>query len=327
MRRIGLVVVLALSFTLAPLAARAQPAAKVYRIGWLSDGVRLEHGLQEEVTRGLAELGYTEGKNVLIERRNAEGKFERLPKLARELVALKVDLIVTFGGVPATRAAKAATASIPIVMAEAGDPVGTGLVASLARPGGNVTGLSTMAPDITRKKLQLLREVAPKISRVATLYHRSFEATVLNVREAEAAALALGLTVLPIEMGAFQTMDAAFAAIARAGADALLTFGDPFVSRHQREIVAFAAANRLPAIYSLREFAEGGGLLAYGTSYPAMYRRAASYVDRILKGAKPADLPIEQPTKFELVINLKSAKAFGLTIPQTLLLRADQIIE
>ena len=162
MRRIGLVVVLALSFTLAPLAARAQPAAKVYRIGWLSDGVRLEHGLQEEVTRGLAELGYTEGKNVLIERRNAEGKFERLPKLARELVALKVDLIVTFGGVPATRAAKAATASIPIVMAEAGDPVGTGLVASLARPGGNVTGLSTMAPDITRKKLQLLREVAPK---------------------------------------------------------------------------------------------------------------------------------------------------------------------
>jgi len=217
MRRIGLVVVLALSFTLAPLAARAQPSAKVYRIGWLSDGVRLEHGLQEEVTRGLAELGYTAGKNVLIERRNAEGKFERLPKLARELVALKVDLIVTFGGVPATRAAKAATASIPIVMAEAGDPVGTGLVASLARPGGNVTGLSTMAPDITRKKLQLLREVAPKISRVATLYHRSFEATVLNVREAEAAALALGLTVLPIEMGAFQTMDAAFAAIARAG--------------------------------------------------------------------------------------------------------------
>jgi len=189
----------------APLVTRAQPAAKVYRIGWLSDGVRLEHGLQEEVTRGLAELGYTEGKNVLIERRNAEGKFERLPKLARELVALKVDLIVTFGGVPATRAAKAATASIPIVMAEAGDPVGTGLVASLARPGGNVTGLSTMAPDITRKKLQLLREVAPKISRVATLDHRSFEATVLNVREAEAAALALGLTVLPIEMGAFQT--------------------------------------------------------------------------------------------------------------------------
>ncbi len=265
MRRIGLVVVLALSFTLAPLAARAQPAAKVYRIGWLPDGVRLEHGLQEEVTRGLAELGYTEGKNS-IERRNAEGKFERLPKLARELVALKVDLIVTFGGVPATRAAKAATASIPIVMAEAGDPVGAGLVASLARPGGNVTGRSTMAPDITRKKLQLLREVAPKISRVATLYHRSFEATVLNVREAEAAALALGLTVLPIEMGAFQTMDAAFAAIARAGADALLTFGDPFVSRHQREIVAFAATNRLPAIYSLREFAEGGGLLAYGTS-------------------------------------------------------------
>src|SRR6266852_5549276 len=313
MRRIGLVVVLALSFTLAPLAARAQPAAKVYRIGWLPDGVRLEHGLQEEVTRGLAELGYTEGKNS-IERRNAEGKFERLPKLARELVALKVDLIVTFGGVPATRAAKAATASIPIVMAEAGDPVGAGLVASLARPGGNVTGRSTMAPDITRKKLQLLREVAPKISRVATLYHRSFEATVLNVREAEAAALALGLTVLPIEMGAFQTMDAAFAAIARAGADALLTFGDPFVSRHQREIVAFAAANRLPAIYSLREFAEGGGLLAYGTSYPAMYRRAASYVDKILKGAKPADLPVEQPTKYELVINLKTARSLGLTI-------------
>ena len=308
MRRIGLVVVLALSFTLAPLAARAQPAAKVYRIGWLPDGVRLEHGLQEEVTRGLAELGYTEGKNS-IERRNAEGKFERLPKLARELVALKVDLIVTFGGVPATRAAKAATASIPIVMAEAGDPVGAGLVASLARPGGNVTGRSTMAPDITRKKLQLLREVAPKISRVATLYHRSFEATVLNVREAEAAALALGLTVLPIEMGAFQTMDAAFAAIARAGADALLTFGDPFVSRHQREIVAFAATNRLPAIYSLREFAEGGGLLAYGTSYPAMYRRAASYVDKILKGAKPADLPVEQPTKFELVINRASRES------------------
>jgi len=312
---------------LAALAAEGQQAGKVYRVGWLSDGVRPERGLQEEFIKGLAALGYTEGQNIVTERRNAEGNFERLPKLARELVTLKVDLIVTFGGVPATKAAKAATATIPIVMAEAGDPVGTGLVASLARPGGNVTGLSTMAPDITRKKLQLLREVAPKISRVATLYHRSFEATVLNVREAEAAAPALGLMVLPIEMGAFQAVDAAFGTITRARADALLTFGDPFVSRHQREIVAFAATNRLPAIYSLREFAEGGGLLAYGTNYPAMYRRVASYVDKVLKGARPSDLPVEQPTQFELVINLKTAKALGLTIPQSLLIRADEVIQ
>ena len=212
-------------------------------------------------------------------------------------------------------------------MTDSGDPVRTGLVASLARPGGNVTGLSTMSPDITKKRLQLLKEAAPRISRVAVLYHPSFAATVEGMKEAEVAAPALGLTVLPIDLGPSHALDNALATITRLRADSLLGFGDPFIATHQREVVAVATKTRLPAIYGRRDLVDAGGLMAYGANYADMFRRAAGYVDKILKGAKPADLPVEQPTKFELVINLKTAKALGLSIPPSLLQRADQAIE
>jgi putative ABC transport system substrate-binding protein len=234
---------------------------------------------------------------------------------------------VASGGVPATMAAKRATRSIPIVMTEGADPVRTGLVASLARPGGNVTGVTAMAPDIVKKRLQLLKEAAPKISRVAVLIHPSFPGTLEGMKEARAGAPTLGLTVVPLEMGGPNELEDALATITRLAANALLGFGDPFIEAHRRQVIALAAKSGLPAIYSRRDFVEDGGLIAYGPNYDEMVRRAASYVDKILKGAKPADLPIEQPRKFELAINLKTAKALGLTIPPSLLLRADQVIE
>jgi putative ABC transport system substrate-binding protein len=275
----------------------------------------------------LRELGYVDGRNIVLEYRFAQGNIGSLRDLAAELVQLNADVIVTSGGVPATNAAKQATRSIPIVMAEAGDAVGTGLVVSFARPGENVTGLSTMDPDITSKRLQLLKEVAPRISRVAVLYHSMYPATVLGKKDAQVAGPALGLTALPIELRSPDELDNAFATITRRGADSLLTFGDPFSRTHQRRILDWAAEQRLPAMHFYPDTVHAGGLMAYGPSLPDMYRRAATYVDRILKGAKPADLSVERPTKFEFVINLKTAKALGLTIPQSLLLRADRVIE
>jgi putative ABC transport system substrate-binding protein len=327
LRSLGVVVTLALGLLLVPLAADAQQTAKVPTLGWLSDGTLGGSGpsLEEAFLHGLRDLGYVEGQTIAIERRDAERQFERLPELAAELVRRKVDVIVTMG-VPGTRAAMQATTTIPIVIASAGDPVGTGLVASLARPGGNVTGLSVMDPDLTGKHLQLLKEAAPKIARVAVLYNPTFPGTVLSLREAQAAGPVLGLAILPMEVRAPDAFDDAFATMLRLGADALLTFADGFTRVHQSRIFDFATKNRLPVMYGRREFVQDGGLLAYGPSYPHLFRRAAYYVDRILKGAKPADLPVEQPTKFELVINLKTAQELGLTIPPTLLFQADEVI-
>jgi|SRR5262245_4083000 len=322
-----LLVTLALGILMAPLAIHAQPPAKISRVGWLDDGMRADKAsLHEAFLQGLRDLGYVEGQNLVIERRGAERQLERLPELAAELVRLKVDVIVTTGGVPATSAAKRATSSIPIVMADAGDPVGTGLVANLARPGGNVTGLSVMDPDLTGKRLQLLQEIAPTISHVAVLYHPGFPGTIVGMREAQATAPALGLTILPMEVRAPDELDDTCATMMRLGADALLTFGDPFTSAHQSRILEFAAKNRLPAMHFLRDLVQGGGLMAYGHRSADLYRRAATYVDKILKGAKPADLPVEQPMKFELVINVKTAKELGLTIPPTLLFQADEVL-
>jgi ABC-type uncharacterized transport system substrate-binding protein len=325
---IGCIVTLILSLLTVPPAAEAQPPAKIPRVGWLSDGIRAGASsyLYEAFLHGLRDLGYVEGESLIMERRDAEGQLDRLPELAAQLVGLKVDVIVTWS-VPGTSAAQRATSTIPIVMAEAGDPVRTGLVASLARPGGNVTGLSTMSSDIAGKQLQLLKEAAPKISRVAVLYNPTFSASVLGIREAQAAGPALGLAILPMEVRTSDELEDQFAVMTSVHVDALLTLGDPFVSTHHRRILAFAAKSQWPASYRWREFVEAGGLMSYGPSLRDFFRRAATYVHKILQGAKPADLPVEQPTKFELVINLKTAKALGLTIPPSILFQATEVIQ
>jgi putative tryptophan/tyrosine transport system substrate-binding protein len=311
----------------APLAAEAQQAGKVARIGYLTSGsyTTAPH-LVEAFLQGLRDLGYVEGQNIVIEQRYADGKAERLPGLAAELVNLKVDVIVA-SGTPAPLAAKNATKTIPIVMASAGDPVGTGLVASLARPGGNVTGQSTLTPELGRKRVQLVREVLPGVSRVAVLWNAANPYTVLLVREIEAAARALGVQVQSLEVRGPDDFENVLPAAISSRAGALIVVDDPLTVSRRMQIANFAARNRLPAMYGFKEFADAGGLIAFGANLPAMYRRVATYVDKILKGAKPADLPVEQPTKFDLVINLKAAKALGLTIPPSLLQRADQVIE
>jgi putative ABC transport system substrate-binding protein len=318
---------LAGGIVVAPLAAEAQPAGKVWRIGFLTTPSPTAAAYYLEAFReGLRELGYVEGKTIAIEYRFAEGRPERLPALAAELVHLKVDVIVT-GGPPAPEEAKQATSTIPIVFAVAGDPVGEGLVASLARPGGNITGLASIAAEVVGKQLELLKEVAPKVSRVAVLLNPSHSAHPLMARQAEGAARALGVQLHILQAGSPAEIDAAFAAMRSQGVGGVLVLRGSLFLAQRTQIAALAAKSRLPAVYGTREEAEAGGLMAYGASLPLLYRRAATYVDRILKGAKPADLPIEQPTKFELVINLKTAKALRLTIPQSLLLRADEVIQ
>jgi len=327
---VGCIVTLILSLCAASHVSDAQQWGKGYRVGWLAGRVIADAATPENYEaflQGLRALGYVEGQNLVMVRRDAAGQLDQLPALATELVRLPVDVIVTTGGVPATRAAMQATTTIPIVMAEAGDPVGTGLVASLARPGGNVTGLSMMAPDLVGKRLQFLKEVAPRAARVAVLYHASFAASVVGLREAQAVAPALGLTVLPMEVRTPDEFDAQFAAILRLGADTLLTIGDPFTSAHRQHILDWATTHRLPTACVGRQDAEAGCLLAYSANFAAPYRRAATYVDKILKGAKPGDLPVEQPMQFELVINLKTAQALGLTIPPALLFQADEVIK
>ncbi len=325
---VGIVGILALGLLFAPLTTNAQPSAHIPKVGWLDWGGRADKAhLHAAFLQGLRELGYVEGQNLVLARRDAEGQLDQLPALAVELVRIPVDVIVTASGVPATRAAMQATTTIPIVMAEAGDAVGTGLVASLARPGGNVTGLSLITPDLVGKRLELLKEVAPRVARVAVLSYPSFPASVIILREAQAAAPALGLTILPIEVRTPDEFDDQLATMLRLGADALLTPGGPFTSAHLRRILTFAATHRLPTMCGAGELAEAGCPIAYGTSHAALYRRAATYVDKILKGAKPADLPVEQPMKFELVINLKAAKALGLTIPPMVLFQADEVIK
>jgi putative ABC transport system substrate-binding protein len=307
----------------APLAAEAQSAAKVYRVGVLGS----EDGPSWEAFRQrLRELGYIEGQNIVFEYRWSEGKVERLPPLAAELAGLKVDVIVTSGNA-ATGALKRATATIPIVMAASGDPAGAGLVTSLAHPGGNVTGLTIIASrDITGKQLELLKEVVPKAARVAFLFDPANPGSLLLQKELEAAARALGVGLRFTEVRTRYDFEAAFTAMTKERVGALLVAGGPFEFFHRRRIVELAATSRLPAIYSARLFVDEGGLMSYGVSFSDNFRRAAGYVDKILKGAKPGDLPVEQPTKFELVINLKTAKALGLTIPPSLLLRADEVI-
>jgi len=313
----------------APRAAGTQQPGKVWRIGVLEMGRSPSPGRtapREAFLEQLRELGYVEGVNLVIESRYAEARAERLPDLAAELIRLKVDVIVA-GGTPAPLAAKHATSRIPIVMSSAGDPVRTGLVVSLARPGGNITGLSTFTPELAAKRVQLLKEVMPGVSRVAILWNAANPFTVANMRETEAAARTLGVHAQSLEVRGPADFDDALPAAISGQAGALIVVDDPLTCSQQKRIADFTARNRLPAIYGFKECAGAGGLMSFGASLADLYRRAAIYVDKILKGAKPGDLPVEQPTTFELVINLKTAKALGLTIPPSLLLRADQVIE
>ena len=310
-----------------PLAADAQQATKVSRIGFLASGAAAGTAPRLEAFRqGLRDLGYVEGRNIAIEYRWAEGKVERLPAFAVELLGLKVDVIVAVS-TPDALAARKATRTIPIVFVTAGDPVDSGLVAGIARPGGNVTGLSLLAPEIVARQLQTLKEAVPKASRVAVLSNSANPNTPLLVKETEAAARSLGVRLQLLGVRGDDAFDSAFSAVTKERPDALFVLFDPLLFLHRTRIVEFANKNRLPAMYAHREFAEVGGLMAYGADLRDNYRRAAIYVDKILKGAKPADLPVEQPTKFELVINLKTAKALGLTIPPSLLQRADEVIQ
>jgi putative ABC transport system substrate-binding protein len=276
---------------------------------------------------GLRELGYVEGKNIQVEVRWGEGKLERLPALAAELVQLKVDVIVAASS-PSVVAASQATRTIPIVMPVSSDPVGDGLVASLAHPGGNITGLSMMSPELGEKRIQLLKEMFPKVSHaMVVLWNPDYVGMRARFEQARVAAPAVGLTVRSVEVRDTRELDAAFEAIIREHPEALLLLVDPFTTSQRSRIVAFAAEQRLPAIYETSNFVDVGGLISYGPNISDQYRRAATYVDKILRGAKPADLPIEQPTKFELVINMRAAKALGIKIPESILLRADKVVE
>jgi len=320
MRLIGLAVVI-IAGVLAPVAAETQESAKVYRIGWLAPAP-LPKTL-DAFRDGLRVLGYVEGNTFAIEQRYAMGKPERFEPLVAELVRTNVDIIVTTGN-PATAAAKSTAPSIPVVFV-AGDPVESALVASLAHPGGNMTGLNTLPGELNAKRLELLREAFPKVSRVAVLVEPRHLS--VAIRQVEAAARSLGLQVTRLEVHSADDIERALGTVARRSVGALMPLSSALFHSERQRIVSLTAKHRLPAIYEHRDFADAGGLLSYGPDILSLNRRAATYVDRILKGAKPADLPVEQPTKFELVINLKTAKALGLTIPQTILLRADQIIE
>jgi putative tryptophan/tyrosine transport system substrate-binding protein len=305
----------------APLAAEAQPAGKVYRIGFLRAGEPPRHWI-EEFRQGLRELGYVEGQNLIIEFRI--GTLDQLPQLAEELVRLKVDVIVASAS-SAGIAAKKATTTVPIVFTSLSHPVEIGLVKSLARPGGNITGLTVNVAAHAGKRLELLRELVPTLRHVAVLTHPGHPTDPVQRKEMEEAARALGLQLNPTAVRGPEDFEAAFKAVGRA--DGLVHIDTPLFTTHRARLAELAAKSRLPAIWANRAVVEAGGLMSYGTYIPALFRRAATYVDKILKGARPADLPVEQPTKFELVINLKTAKALRLTIPPSLLLRADQVIE
>ena len=324
-----LVLMLMVGALAVPLASFAQQPAKIARIGFLhsasSEGVGDVH--LRAFRDGLRELGYVEGKNLQLELRWGEGKLERLPALAAELVVAKVDIIVAVTS-PSVAAARQATRTIPIVMPLSSDPVGNGLVASLAHPGGNITGLSQMAPELGEKRIQLLKEMFPKVSHaMAVLWNPAYIGMRARFEQAQVAAPAVGLTVRSLEVRDIRELDAAFQAILREHPEALLLLVDPFTISQRRRIVEFAAEQRLPAIYESGDFVEVGGLISYGPNISDQFRRAAAYVDKILRGAKPADLPIEQPTKFELEINMSAAKALGIKFPDSILLRADKVIE
>ena len=311
----------------APFAAFAQPQDKVWRIGMLETiSTELNAANLNAFRQGLRERGYVEGQNLILEYRSANGRSERFADYAAELVGLKVDLMVT-RGTPASLAAKRATRTIPVVMANAGEPVETGLVTSLAHPGGNVTGLSSLAVHIEAKRLGLLRELVPGIARIAALYNMSSPANPPQWKEIETAARSLGVEPQLLDVRKPEDFEPAFDSATKQRADGLIVGQEGLLQANRNLIAALAAKHRLPAIYRSMEFIEAGGLMAYGPNYPDLYRRAATYVDKIFKGAKPGDLPVEQPTKFELIINLRTAKALGLTIPPSLLLRADEVIQ
>ncbi len=329
MRRRDLLGVLGSAVLAWPPAARGQQVGKVPRIGYLSPGSGSPGPVAyyDEFQRGLRELGYVEGRNIVIEYRFADGKFDRLAALAAELVQLNVDVIVSVV-TQASVAAKNATRTIPIVIVSVGDPVGAGLVASLARPGANVTGTSGMTTEVVGKSLGLFKQTVPKVSPMAVLWNPNnvvYQGQML--RETEVTAQTLGIQLQMFGARGPDEFDRTFAAIASARAASLLVLPDPVFSAHTARIADFADKSRLPAMYGLREHAAAGGLMAYGPNYADLYRRAASYVDKILKGTKPADLPVEQPSKFEFVINLKTAKTLGLTIPPGVLAIADEVIE
>jgi putative ABC transport system substrate-binding protein len=320
-RALGLGIPLVVALLAAPLLAEGQDARKMPRVGLLNYEEFWSPLLQK-----LTELGYVDGRTIQFEYRASGGRPERLPALAQELVQRRVDLIVTYG-TPVTQAAKLATAKIPIVMVGIGDPVKAGLVGSLGHPGGNITGNTILGPDIGAKRLQLLREALPNASRVAFLWNPQNASNVVQFENVQRAARALGLTLLSVQVSDPSKLDNALAAVMKERPDALMMTADPVQQAFVKQIVQFAAAARLPSIFQIRENVIAGGLMSYGPSLPELFRRAAAYVDKILKGTRPADLPVEQPETFELAINVKTAKALGLTIPPSFLVRADHIIE
>jgi putative ABC transport system substrate-binding protein len=325
-RRKSLVALVAGAFA-SPLAAIAQLQKKIYRVGFLGNSTAaLEANLIEPFREGLRGNGYIEGHNIQIEYRWAAGAYQRFPALIAELIAAKVDVIVT-AGTPATLAVKKATTTLPIVMIAVGDPVGTGIVSSLRRPGGNITGLTSISPELDGKRLELLREVIPGISHIAVLWNSVSPLQVVAERRTFAAARALDIKVLSVGAWTEEGIESSFAEIRGARPEALLVLADRLFLHHRKRIMGFAAEHRLPGVYAYRELVEEGGLMSFGPSYADMHRRAAYYVDRILKGAKPGDLPIEQPMTFELVVNLKTAKALGLTMPPEVMVRATQVIQ
>ena len=308
----------------APFGANSQPREKIYRIGYILTAVT-EHATRA-FEQGLRELGYVEGRNIVFERRYAGGKQELLPQLAAELVRLNVDIIVT-GANPVVAAVKQATATIPVVMTNSRDPVGSGFIASLARPGGNITGLAgDPTPEILGKNVAFLKEAVPKTSRVALLRNPLAPAAEIYTEVIERAGQKLGLRMRILEIRGRDELESAFAAMARDGIDAVVVHSDPVLFTARAQLVALTIKHRLPSMYPLREYVDAGGLMSYGADLADNFRRAAVYVDKILKGAKPGELPIEQPTRFEFVVNLKTAKAFGLTIPQSVMARADEVI-
>ncbi len=313
-----------LSALAAPLALLAQAPGKTPRIGSLS--IRGRGGLFDAFRQGLTELGYVEGKNIIIERRSAEGKEQRLPALAAELVGLKVDVLVALDP-PAFNAAMKATRTIPIVIRSSVDPVAAGIVASLAHPGGNITGVFSLYTELNGKRLEMLKEALPTISRVMLLWNPAWRGEQDRLQVAADAARKLGLHPLPVPVNNVGDFESAFKAAAHERADGLLVLRTPLMVANMAQIAKLAAKARLPAVYDEAAYTEAGGFMSYGASLPDLYHRAAYYVDKILKGAKPGDLPIEQPTKFELVINMKTAKALGIKIPNSILLRADRVIE
>jgi ABC-type uncharacterized transport system substrate-binding protein len=325
MQLIGFAVILAVSLVLAPIAVEAQHPNKVYRVGMLErTPPAINAANLEGLRQGLRALGYIEGNNLVIEYRSADGRDERFPELAADLVALKVDLIVT-RGTPAALAAKHAAGAIPVIITGVGDPVAQGIIASLARPGGNITGLSATVTEIYPKRVELLRELVPRATRIAGLFNMGNPAIPRQWHEVETAARSLGLQAQLLDVRRVEDLRPAFDAASRQRADALVVGLETITLANAPLIVELAAKHRLPAMYASTEFV--GGLASYGVNYPDHYRRAATFIDKIFKGARPADLPVEQPTKFELAINLKAARALGLTIPRTVLLQVDRMVE